>query len=42
MREGEQGRFTFIFNNDDVDKEFLFENEQLKLKPFEMKVVGGK
>lgn len=42
VREGEQGRFTFIFNNDDVDKEFLFENEQLKLKPFEMKVVGGK
>ncbi len=42
VREGEEGRFIFVFNNDDSEKDFLFEGEQIKLKPFEMKVVGGK
>lgn len=42
VREGEEGRFIFVFNNDDAEKDFLFEGEQIKLKPFEMKVVGGK
>lgn len=38
VREGEQGRFIFIFNNDEVEKDFLFEGERIQLKPFEMKI----
>ena len=38
VREGEGKKFTFVFNNDEVIKNFTFKGEQLELAPFEMKV----
>lgn len=38
-REGNGRRFTFIFNNDDKEKAFLFEGERMELEPFEMKIL---
>lgn len=37
-REGGGKKFTFLFNNDDQGKDFIFEGEQIKLEPFEMKI----